>query len=106
MGAILYVPPFSPYEVTLTRLKNLLEGPDEVLSDMTVAPALLPEAAARWFNSDTAILGDRNELAAEVVRLVAPMMQGGPHWRCAQHALLRTPACGREAPAMCHKQFD
>lgn len=80
-----------------------------VTVEMMAAPALLPEASYRWFMWEEALRGERNRLAMDAQKLAASLLRGAPHWRCAEHALLRTPTCrvpGSDSSGECSASGD
>jgi len=96
--ALVFVAPFRPLEEGLAKMRLAMLDTQGSLA-IASTPALQATPAHRWFMWDDALLGHRTKLAADAVRLVQPVLKGAPHWRCAEHALARTPACTSEDAA-------
>jgi hypothetical protein len=107
-SAIVHVPTHSSLQEGVTVLVRA--ALDEALTaKMMAAPALPLDASHRWFMWDEALRGEHTMFSQDTHKLVAPLLRGAPHWRCAEHALLRTPVCthdSEKAPGECIASGD
>merc|ERR1712039_430066 len=93
-NAVIRVPTYMELAQGLDAFRAVVLDTQKARAMMT-ASALLIDARFHWFMGDKALRAQPTPLGLEAVSRVAPLLRGGPHWRCAEHALLRTPAqCG------------